>query len=97
MARLPVDHHAICCALAATAVLMATRPRTRSGNITAHSRACMPPIEPPTMASHCLTPSSLATVTWLRTMSRMEITGNVEPYGVGDVASGRNEDGPVLP
>src|SRR5688572_18294977 len=97
MARRPVDHHAICCALAATAVLIATRPRTRSGNITPHSSACMPPIDPPTTASHWRTPSALATATWLRTMSRIDTTGKLEPYGVRVVLPGCREDGPVLP
>src|SRR3954452_19435445 len=95
MARRPVDHHAICCADAASAVHIGTRLRTRSGNITPHSRTCMPPIEPPITESHCLTPSSLATACCERTMSRIEMTGNELPYGL--FVAGSTLAGPVLP
>ena len=72
---------AICWALAAAVVAMAATPPTRSGYMTAHSSACMPPMEPPTTASHRSMPRSSATAAWVRTMSRMLTTGNVEPYG----------------
>ena len=55
----------------------------------------MPPMEPPTTEAHRSMPRLSATSAWQRTMSRIETTGNDEPYG-SDV-SGSQEAGPVLP
>jgi len=65
--------------LAADAVAMGTRERTRSGNITPHSRACIPPIDPPSTLSQVWTPRSVASAAWVRTMSRIDTTGKSAP------------------
>ena len=69
----------ICHGLAAAVVAMATSAPTRSGNITAHSSACMPPIDPPITACQRRMPSASANDAWVRTMSRIDTTGNDEP------------------
>ena len=79
MARRPVLHQAICWAVAAAHVAMGTMERTRSGNITAHSRTCMPPIEPPMTQCQREMPSASASLAWVRTWSRTDTTGKVEP------------------
>ena len=68
---------------------------TRSGNITAHSRACIPPIEPPTTLCQRSTPRWSATFAWLRTQSRTDTTGKRLPHG--RPSSGCGLAGPVLP
>lgn len=79
MARRPTIDQAICWALAAIDVAMATNEPTRSGNITAHSRACMPPMDPPMTERQRVTPIRVASKACVRTMSRMVTTGNAEP------------------
>ena len=63
--------------------------------MTAHSKACMPPIEPPITAIHLDTPRCSISRAWDRTMSRMVTTGNREPYGRPSIGCG--EAGPVEP
>jgi hypothetical protein len=95
MTRRPVDHHAICCALAATAVEMGTIECTRSGCMTAHSNACMPPMEPPMTQCQRSTPRWSARTTWLRTQSRTVTTGKRLPHGFPSTGCGLA--GPVVP
>ena len=91
--RRPVDHHAICCALAARAVAIGTIDATRSGYITAHSSTCIPPIEPPTTLCQRRMPRWSASAAWLRTQSRTDTTGNRLPHGLP--SSGCGLAGPV--
>ena len=49
---------------------------TDSGKATAHSSACMPPMEPPLTESRRGMPSESISIFWARTMSAMVITGN---------------------
>jgi hypothetical protein len=79
MARRPLDHHAICWALAAEAVATGTSERTRSGNMAPHSRTCIPPMEPPTTLSQLPTPRVPARAASMRTMSRTDTTGKSAP------------------
>ena len=95
MTRRPVDHHAICCALAASAVAMGTIDATRSGYITAHSSTCIPPIEPPITLCQRRIPRWSASAAWLRTQSRTDTTGKRLPHG--SPSSGCGLAGPVVP
>ena len=95
MTRRPVDHHAICCALAASAVAMGTIDATRSGYITAHSSTCIPPIEPPITLCQRRMPRWSARAAWLRTQSRTDTTGKRLPHG--SPSSGCGLAGPVVP
>ena len=52
---------------------------TRDGYITAHSSACIPPIEPPMTACQTSMPSASVRRTWALTMSRIVTTGKREP------------------
>ena len=75
-------------------VAIATSDRTRRGYITAHSSACIPPIDPPITDSQRVTPRCSASRDWARTMSRIVTTGNRDPYGApssgcGDGGAGR--------
>ena len=70
---------AICSGLAAAAVAKGRIERTRPGYITAHSKTCIPPIEPPTTASQRPIPSRSASRAWTRTMSRTVTAGNRAP------------------
>ena len=74
---------------------MGTTAPTRSGYITAHSSACMPPIDPPTTSAQQDTPRWSATAACVRTMSRTETTGKREPHGLP--SSGWGDAGPVDP
>jgi hypothetical protein len=60
-------------------VAIGAMARTRSGNMTPHSRTCIPPMEPPTTAIHESTPRWSATAAWQRTMSRVVTVGNLDP------------------
>ena len=72
-----------------------TRLATASGYITAHSSACMPPMDPPTTACQRSMPSPTARLCWARTMSRTVTTGNELPCG--RPVAGSVEEGPVEP
>ena len=50
--------------------------RMRSGWLTPHCSACMPPIDAPTIEASRSTPSASSNLRWLATMSRMEKRGN---------------------
>ena len=90
-----MDPHAICCALASAHVAIGTTAPTRWGNMIAHSRTCMPPIEPPTTACQRAMPSESASSACARTMSRIVTTGNRSAYGLPSDGSG--DAGPVVP
>ena len=60
-----------------------------------HSSTCMPPIEPPSTESQRSIPRWSARRACARTMSRMVMTGNVEPYG--RPVAGSDDAGPVEP
>src|SRR5918996_738209 len=94
MARRPALHQPICWALAAAAVAIGTSDRTRSGYITPHSSTCMPPIDPPMTVSHCRTPRWSATAACVRTMSRIDTTGNRDAHG--RPSAGWGDAGPVV-
>ena len=86
---------AICCAVDCMHAAIGTRPRTRSGYITPHSRTCMPPIEPPITVCQAPMPRWSARRAWARTMSRIVMTGKREPYGLP--STGEADAGPVDP
>ncbi len=71
--------HAICWAEACVAVDAAITEATRVGYITAHSSACMPPMDPPITHCHRRIPNPSANEAWVRTMSRMDTTGKLDP------------------
>jgi len=95
MACLPTSLKAICCALWRAVVAMGIAEATMSGYMTAHSRACMPPIEPPATASRRSMPRCLTSMCCKRTMSAMVMPGNDSAYGLP--VAGLMEDGPVVP
>src|SRR5579864_2070594 len=68
---------------------------TLSGYETAHSKACMPPIDPPATASKRSMPRKSTRLFCTRTMSPMVITGNDRPNG--QPVCGLTDDGPVVP
>src|SRR5579871_4785221 len=68
---------------------------TESGKETAHSSACMPPIDPPAMLSKREMPKWSISIFCSRTMSRIVITGNDMAYG--HPVAGLMDDGPVVP
>ena len=74
---------------------MAIIERTRRRYMTAHSSACIPPIEPPITDIHAAMPRWSASRAWARTMSRMVTTGNREPYS--RPSTGWGDAGPVEP
>ena len=76
-------------------VAIATSERTRRGYMTAHSSACMPPIDPPITDSQRVIPRYSPNLDWARTMSRIVTTGKRDPYG--RPSSGCGDDGPVDP
>jgi len=61
----------------------------------AHSSTCIPPIDPPTTACQVRTPRWSASRACARTMSRIVMTGNADPYGLSDPAGA--DAGPVDP
>ena len=79
MARRSTALQAICSALADAQVASGRIDRTRRGYMTAHSRTCMPPIEPPITASQRRIPRWSANRAWMRTMSRIVTTGKRGP------------------
>ncbi len=87
--------HAICWAVDSVQAHTGMIDATRCGYMTAHSRACMPPIDPPTTVSQRLMPRWSVSAFWTRTMSRMVTTGKREPYG--RPSTGCGDDGPVVP
>src|SRR5829696_9057678 len=87
--------YAICWAVALTVVAMGTRDAQRSGYMIPHSSTCIPPMDPPTTHRQRRIPSWSASIAWERTMSRIETTGNDEPWGLPE--SGCRDAGPVLP
>jgi len=95
MERIWSEHNAICSAVAAAPHAMITACGTRSGYVTAHSRARCPPIEPPTTHAHRSMPSASARAASTAIWSRIVIVGNCEPYGAP--VSGLVDDGPVDP
>ncbi len=72
-----------------------TMASTWSGNRIAHSRACIPPSEPPATAASRSMPSTSRNARSVRTMSATVITGKSEPYG--RPVAGSIDDGPVVP
>eukprot|EP00964_Phaeocystis_antarctica_P025203 scaffold14148_cov74-Phaeocystis_antarctica.AAC.2 len=63
---------------------MTTARRTSAGYMIAHSRACMPPADPPTTAWTARTPSSCTSSSWCsRTVSRIVVCGKSPAYLVG--------------
>ena len=95
MAWRPTSLKAICCALWRVVQAMGMAATTRSGKATAHSSACMPPMEPPVTASSRSMPNQSISIFCRRTMSPMVITGNDMAYG--QPVAGLMEDGPVVP
>ena len=69
--------------------------RPGPGYRTAHSRACIPPREPPATAASRSMPSTSRKARSVRTMSATVITGKSEPYG--RPVAGSIDDGPVVP
>ncbi len=76
IACLPTSLNAICCALCRHVVAIGIVQRTTSGKLTAHSSACMPPIDPPETHNNLAMPSESISIFCSRTMSRIVITGN---------------------
>jgi hypothetical protein len=75
----PTSLNAICCALCRVVVAIGIADTTRSGYATAHSSACMPPIDPPVTASSRGMPSLSISIFSRRTMSEIVIPGNDMP------------------
>ena len=88
------DAHAIWSADAAAQQASRSSRSTRSGWVTAHSTARIPPIEPPSTAAHDPIPSWSASRTSRATWSRTLVCGNREPQGR---PSGAGDAGPVVP
>ena len=74
---------------------MGIADRTISGKLTAHSSACMPPMDPPATESSLVMPSESTSFFWSRTMSRMVITGKLSAYGRS--VAGLIDPGPLVP
>jgi hypothetical protein len=72
-----------------------TIARTAPGYATAHSRACIPPSDPPLTASTDSIPSARRNARCARTMSPTVTTGKVAPYGLP--LAGSMDVGPVEP
>ena len=79
MTFLPIALNAICQGLAAYELAMGTALRSLSGNSTAHSSTCIPPMEPPMTESHCWMPRWLVSFSWARTISRIVTAGKRDP------------------
>ena len=71
-----------------------TAERTRSGWVTAHSSARIPPIEPPITQAQEEMPRASARAASAATWSRTVTKGNLLPHGR---PSGPGEEGPVVP
>ena len=94
MAAIWVEHRAICSAVADAPHASTMSRSTRSGAMTAHSRARIPPMEPPTTAAQRPMPSASARAISTATWSRTVMSGNREPNGA---PSGAGDEGPVVP
>lgn len=94
MAPICTDPQAICSAEAAAGAASTSSEPVRSGRLTAHSSARIPPMEPPTTAAHRPMPSTSASAASAATWSRTVRYGKREPQGA---RSGPGEEGPVLP
>lgn len=71
----PTSWNAMFCAAIVAVLAMASTRRGICGQLAARLSACIPPIEPPTMACSVVMPSASNSATWARTMSRMVMTG----------------------
>ncbi len=85
---------AICQADVAVGQARARSRRTRSGKVAAHSKARMPPMEPPTTAAQESIPKASASASSARTVSRMVMRGNRLPQAFPSCAG---LEGPVVP
>src|SRR5487761_2601768 len=74
---------------------MGSAAATLPGYATAHSSACMPPIDPPATASSLFMPRESMSIFCNRTMSARVTTGNDIAHG--SPVSGLMEEGPVVP
>jgi hypothetical protein len=95
MARRPISLIPTPCGPKAPVAATGTALSTKSGNSTAHSSACCPPMEPPITSASRRTPKESNSRLCARTMSRMVTTGKCTPYG--RPVSESIEVGPVLP
>ena len=77
------------------AVAIGTEVKTRSGYETAHSSACMPPIDPPITQNSWSMPRWSSTMAWARTMSAIVMTGKSRPQRLP--VAGLISFGPVDP
>jgi hypothetical protein len=87
-------HQPICSADADAGLASRKSLATRSGSLAAHSRARIPPIEPPTTHAHRSTPRASASAVSARTESRIVTSGKRLPHVR---PSGAVAAGPVLP
>ena len=76
MACRPTSLKAICCAVCRAVAAIGIAETTASGYDTAHSSACIPPIDPPATLSSRGMPMRSISIFCSRTMSRIVITGN---------------------
>ena len=83
------------CGWSACVLAMATTASTSSGNRIDHSKACIPPREPPVTAASRSIPRARRKTRSVLTMSATVITGKSGPYG--RPVAGSAEDGPVVP
>src|SRR5208283_4994123 len=95
MACRPTSLNAICCALCRVVQAIGIAETTRSGQETAHSRACIPPMDPPVTESSRAMPNQSISIRCTRTMSPTVITGNDMAYG--QPVAGFTDAGPVVP
>ena len=87
-------HQPICSAVAYAVLASTIAVPTRSGWVTAHSSARMPPIEPPRTVCQRSTPRASASRASVCTWSRTVMNGKRLPHGL---PSGAGLEGPVLP
>ena len=94
MARVWAWAKAICSAVLLAPTEITAQRRTRSGYVTAHSRARAPPSEPPSTAYQLPMPRASASRASAAVVSRRVTSGNREPQGL---PSGAGVEGPVEP
>ncbi len=90
-----IEFQATPCGCRACVLAIATMASTWPGNRIAHSRACIPPSEPPATAASRSMPSTSRNARSVRTMSATVITGKSAPYGWP--VAGSVDPGPVVP